>query len=207
MTDIRWNASTADDREVVHVPQGWYADPAGVGMRYWDGAQWTEHQSAPPPPPNSDPGTTAAPSKLLDKAPAILRNRKVLVCSVIVLAAVMIGCTSWIAMAGGSSGYKEQTISFLFGQQTIRTKGSAAQICSDGKWVPIKMSGSNITIPGGTRISVGGAPCSNSGAGTPPAAVLILITAAVLEVVTLGLLFATRPRRDVTISASPAPGA
>lgn len=28
------------------VPAGWYADPAGrFELRYWDGAQWTEHVS------------------------------------------------------------------------------------------------------------------------------------------------------------------
>lgn len=29
---------------VPQVPAGWYADPAGrYELRYWDGAQWTEH--------------------------------------------------------------------------------------------------------------------------------------------------------------------
>lgn len=40
---------------------GWYPDPATPGqLRYWDGAQWTEHvaavpQAAPPPPPQPLP--------------------------------------------------------------------------------------------------------------------------------------------------------
>ena len=25
------------------TPPGWYANPAGSGQRYWDGARWTEH--------------------------------------------------------------------------------------------------------------------------------------------------------------------
>jgi hypothetical protein len=25
-------------------PPGWYQDPSGPGLRWWDGAQWTEHQ-------------------------------------------------------------------------------------------------------------------------------------------------------------------
>jgi len=96
MTDIRWNAPTADDREVVHVPPGWYADPGGVGMRYWDGAQWTEYQSAPPP--NSDPGTTAAPSKKPNiKKPNIWRRHPVLL---IVLNFVMGICLLLYAAIG-----------------------------------------------------------------------------------------------------------
>jgi hypothetical protein len=25
------------------IPAGWYDDPSGQGLRWWDGAQWTEH--------------------------------------------------------------------------------------------------------------------------------------------------------------------
>jgi len=41
----------------VHAPPpppGWYQDPAGPGLRWWDGTRWTEHHQpavAPPPPP------------------------------------------------------------------------------------------------------------------------------------------------------------
>jgi hypothetical protein len=32
------------------TPAGWYMDPSGSNnVRYWDGAQWTEHVGAPPP--------------------------------------------------------------------------------------------------------------------------------------------------------------
>ena len=33
---------------------GWYQDPSGPGLRWWDGTRWTEHHQpavAPPPPP------------------------------------------------------------------------------------------------------------------------------------------------------------
>lgn len=38
-------ASTSTSTSTVpQVPAGWYADPAGrYELRYWDGAQWTEH--------------------------------------------------------------------------------------------------------------------------------------------------------------------
>ena len=27
-------------------PLGWYQDPEGMGWRWWDGSQWTEHWEA-----------------------------------------------------------------------------------------------------------------------------------------------------------------
>ena len=138
-------------------------------------------------------------SRLLPrKALAIVGNVKVLVYSAIVLAVVIIAFGIWVGTSGGSSGYKTSTISSMFGQQTIRTKGSSAQMCSDGKWVRIVMHGSQISIPGGTKLSVGGASCSNSsGGGAPLIAELILIIAAVLELVTLGLLVVAKKPRIV----------
>ena len=32
-----------------HTPAGWYED--GVGLRYWDGGQWTEQRVPKPPEP------------------------------------------------------------------------------------------------------------------------------------------------------------
>jgi Protein of unknown function (DUF2510) len=43
-------------------PAGWYRNPEGAGMRYWDGQQWSGHyaddrgQVLPVPPPPSTPG-------------------------------------------------------------------------------------------------------------------------------------------------------
>jgi hypothetical protein len=37
-------------------PPGWYQDPSGPGLRWWDGTRWTEHEqpavALPPPPPS-----------------------------------------------------------------------------------------------------------------------------------------------------------
>ena len=134
---------------------------------------------------------------LPEKALAIAGNVKLLVYSAIVLAVVIIAFGIWVGASGGSSGYKTSTINSMFGQQIIRTKGSSAQMCSDGKWVRIIMHGSQITIPSGTKLAVGGASCSNSSGGAPLIAELILVIAAVLELVTLGLLVVAKKPRIV----------
>jgi hypothetical protein len=145
---------------------------------------------------------------LPEKALAIAKNVKVLVYSAIVLAITIITFAIWVGLSGGSSsGYKTQTINSMLGQQVIRTKGSSAQLCTGNKWVPIEKNGSQITIPEDTEIVVGApASCSNSGGGGAPLfAKLILIIAAVLEAVTLALLFvakgpriAVKTKRDAT---------
>ena len=42
---------------------GWYDDPTGDGLRYWDGGSWTEHTSERPvePPPPSQPAAGPPP--------------------------------------------------------------------------------------------------------------------------------------------------
>lgn len=34
------------DRVPQIPPAGWYADPEGAGLRWWDGQRWTEHLSS-----------------------------------------------------------------------------------------------------------------------------------------------------------------
>ena len=54
---------------------GWYQDPQGQGLRWWDGTGWTTHvqQSAPPATPAepaSQPAPAAAPQAQVQQAPA-----------------------------------------------------------------------------------------------------------------------------------------
>ncbi len=37
------HSSSAHDRSGGHPVAGWYPDPTGDGIRYWDGTRWTEH--------------------------------------------------------------------------------------------------------------------------------------------------------------------
>lgn len=56
---------------MTQIPSGWYPDPtpaqpdAGPSLRWWDGAQWTEHVAVPPPmtPPMTPPVYPAYPAQ------------------------------------------------------------------------------------------------------------------------------------------------
>jgi hypothetical protein len=43
-------------------PPGWYPDPAGAGLRWWDGERWTEQVGGPPPTAASQPPPGVAPA-------------------------------------------------------------------------------------------------------------------------------------------------
>lgn len=48
-------------------PEGWYQDPQGTGLRWWDGRSWTEHTHEAAPPE----GTTPEPSTQEDPDPGL----------------------------------------------------------------------------------------------------------------------------------------
>jgi hypothetical protein len=60
-------------------PPGWYQDPTGPGLRWWDGAQWTEHQqhaaALPPPPTVPRPGLPTPPPGAPGYVPAIPQQK------------------------------------------------------------------------------------------------------------------------------------
>lgn len=59
---------TETTTQTAPVP-GWYQDPQGQGLRWWDGTGWTTHvqQSAPP----AQPAAAAAPQAPAQAAPVV----------------------------------------------------------------------------------------------------------------------------------------
>ena len=47
------------------LPPGWYADPHGVGQRWWSGQAWTEHVAAPTPAPYQRADSYAFPPQVV----------------------------------------------------------------------------------------------------------------------------------------------
>jgi hypothetical protein len=106
-------------------PANWYPDPDdGTGLRYWDGAQWTEHRATAPPPPTDASAAIASPSPVAStptasetapaaSTPAPKKRRGYLtmltLAAVTVLAIVVIAVTTSSSSkssksSGGSSG-------------------------------------------------------------------------------------------------------
>lgn len=89
---------------------GWYPDPSGTPgqLRWWDGAQWTDHtapvpetQPAAPAVPTWQPGTAGgAPGA----APAASSSRGCLIAVLVVIAVAAIGIAVVVALLGARSG-------------------------------------------------------------------------------------------------------
>ena len=85
-----------------NFPANWYPDPdGGTGLRYWDGAQWTEHRAAAPPPPAVS--TAPAPDKRRTYL-TILTLAVVIVLAIVVIAVTTSGSSRSSKSADGSSG-------------------------------------------------------------------------------------------------------
>ena len=86
MTDLAYGAPG-------HPPAGWHPDPHGSGLRWWDGAAWTEHVS--PTPQQPLPISSAA-------DPRVPSGRQLLV-GAATLVAVVAAAALLIGRGGGSS--------------------------------------------------------------------------------------------------------
>lgn len=87
--------------ETPSTPAGWYPDPEGLpGMRYWDGAQWTEHHAAPPA---ESPGREV-----------YLFNDRVTTAKVI---ALLCAVGLLVVAIGGAATYKHVSAPFILAKQ------------------------------------------------------------------------------------------
>lgn len=77
----------AEDGGITNgVPAGWHSDPyGGVGLRYWDGQQWTEHQAPGRAQTGADPSVVGA-------KPVMSRGKKAgLIAGVMVVGVIVVG--------------------------------------------------------------------------------------------------------------------
>ena len=102
-------------------PAGWYEDPGGSGLRWWDGVQWTEHrclsggtQPAPvdqsPSVPHSGVGYRAARNPTpMDAWNGLMSGGRWIVVAVLLVALVALS-VMLIATLGGASAATAQGI-------------------------------------------------------------------------------------------------
>jgi hypothetical protein len=75
---------------------GWYDDPRGDGLRWWDGSGWTEHVRA------GDAEAAPRPAPRYPLRYALLDRWRVLLAGVLVVAAIAVGAI--VVLGGGGSG-------------------------------------------------------------------------------------------------------
>jgi hypothetical protein len=86
-------------------PPGWYPDPSGAGLRWWDGAVWTEQVGGPPPAPESEPPPGAAPAAPSAQVVGGGRGRRFRVgLAALAVALVVGGLVALIASGSGDDG-------------------------------------------------------------------------------------------------------
>jgi hypothetical protein len=84
-------------------PAGWYDDAAGAGLRWWDGAEWTEHVQARPErqQPHVVPLSYSASPDTSSK-----RGRAAVIGAAVILAAALV--TAFILLSGGSASENQR---------------------------------------------------------------------------------------------------
>lgn len=85
---------------------GWYPDPEGSGLRWWDGTRWTEHVEDRPPPSASQPPPGAEPlsgGQRGKPATSGTGGRRRLLIGGAVAAVLLAGAALAFSMTGGDS--------------------------------------------------------------------------------------------------------
>jgi hypothetical protein len=92
------------------IPAGWYDDPSGQGLRWWDGEQWTEHvhtaesAAAAAAGPTEVDGEREAPPPELVKLRESIRARGAKGVGMVLGAAVLVIVVVALLLSGGSEG-------------------------------------------------------------------------------------------------------
>lgn len=81
---------------------GWYPDPGGQGLRWWDGSRWTDQVRAPEPAEEEVPGRYPLRYALLDRWPVLLG-------AAIVVAAAVVGILL-LRGGDGAAGPQEEAV-------------------------------------------------------------------------------------------------
>jgi hypothetical protein len=110
---------------------GWYDDPRGEGLRWWDGSGWTEHVRA------GDAQAAPATAQRYPFRYVLLDRWRVLLAGVLVIAAVAVGAVVVLGGGGsGSGGADEQAVRHTVdGFLSAVAKGKGCQAFVDPKGV------------------------------------------------------------------------
>jgi Protein of unknown function (DUF2510) len=88
------------------IPAGWYDDPSGAGLRWWDGEQWTEHvhtaESAAAATGASPEGEREAPPPELVKLRESIRGRGAKGVGIVLGGLVVVIVVVALLLSGGS---------------------------------------------------------------------------------------------------------
>jgi hypothetical protein len=116
------------------IPAGWYDDPSGEGLRWWDGEQWTEHvhsaESAAAATGAADLGTgprEGKPPRDLVKLRESIRGRGVKAVGMVLGAIVLVIVVVALLISGGSDNNGGGPESGAGGQGTAKTGTGATK--------------------------------------------------------------------------------
>jgi hypothetical protein len=114
------------------IPAGWYDDPSGEGLRWWDGEQWTEHvhtaeSAAAATGAGSDGSREGKPPRDLVKLRESIRGRGVKAVGMILGAIVVVIVVIALLVSGGNDNSGGEPGSGLPGAAKVNPAAAKAQ--------------------------------------------------------------------------------